>query len=146
MITDGSVHALEMGSQSSERVAPSMAMEQKRRIRIAMLAISAVSVAIACTILILETSTNEPAPVSGTELRAFERVWSVLCCSVCQVEFPPPHRWQGAFLQQQQRSRQGLVLLEGGSCRCWSMQTGSVLVGSEYRKNAVMLDGVARGC
>lgn len=67
MITDGSVHAMEMGSHSSEHVAPSMAMEQKRRIRIAMISISAVAVALACTILILETSTNAPAPVSEGE-------------------------------------------------------------------------------
>jgi len=63
--TDASVHALEMGSPSSERVAPSLAVEQKRRIRIAMITISAIAVALACTVLVLHSSSGSPAPVAG---------------------------------------------------------------------------------
>jgi hypothetical protein len=65
--TDASVHALEMGSPSSERVAPSLAVEQKRRIRIAMITISAIAVALACTVLVLHSSSGSPAPVAEGE-------------------------------------------------------------------------------
>jgi len=65
MIAERSVHALEMGTHSSERVVPSLAVEQKRRIRIAMISISAIAVALACTVLVLESSSTAPAPVSG---------------------------------------------------------------------------------
>jgi len=65
MIAEGSVHALEMGTHSSELVVPSLAVEQKRRIRIAMVSISAIAVALACTVLVLESSSTAPAPVSG---------------------------------------------------------------------------------
>ncbi len=64
MRTDSSVHALEMGAHS-ERVAPSLAVEQKRRIRIAMISISAIAVALACTVLVLHSSSSAPAPVAG---------------------------------------------------------------------------------
>jgi hypothetical protein len=59
-----SLHALEMGAGSGERVVPSLAVEQKRRIRIAMISISAIAVALACTVLVLESSTPN-APVAG---------------------------------------------------------------------------------
>ena len=68
--TDASVHALEMGAHSSDRVVPSLAVEQKRRIRVAMIAISAVAVALACTVLILHSSSSSPAPVTGACLHA----------------------------------------------------------------------------
>lgn len=53
---------LEAGA--AERVAPSLASEQKRRIRVAMIAISAVAVALACTVVVLSSKTD-PAPVAG---------------------------------------------------------------------------------
>jgi len=56
---------LEMGAHSGERVAPSLAVEQKRRIRIAMISISAIAVALACTVLVLHSSSSSPAPVAG---------------------------------------------------------------------------------
>ena len=63
--SESSVHALEMGSGSSDHVAPSMASEQKRRIRIAMISISALAVALACTVLVLESYSAAPVPVAG---------------------------------------------------------------------------------
>lgn len=65
--SEASVHALEMGSGSSDHVAPSMASEQKRRIRIAMISISALAVALACTVLVLESYSAAPAPVAEGE-------------------------------------------------------------------------------
>merc|ERR1712196_109485 len=55
---------LEAGA--AERVAPSLASEQKRRIRVAMIAISAVAVALACTVVVLSSKTD-PAPVAEGE-------------------------------------------------------------------------------
>jgi hypothetical protein len=89
------VHALEMGAGSGERVAPSLALEQKRRIRIAMISISAIAVALACTVLVLESSSPAAAPVTASEhwleagrasLSMFRVVSrAVYCCSTRRV-------------------------------------------------------------
>lgn len=103
MITDGSVHALEMGTRSSERVSPSLAVEQKRRIRLAMISISAIAVALACTVLVLESSSSTPAPVSGASVCLW--CWLLFVCVLqcvstkiptCGLVWAMPQRYEEA--------------------------------------------------